>query len=153
MASVARHTLLACCSMLAQSCSSTTSSVRVCVPPCPSRSSAVNSCQIAPSGLLTSLLFCACHPPTHPPWITFSSENLAERAWVVCSSLWVESPPRRWRSPIYLWCLMSEVLYLSVMILALCLGIREMNSGKCYIGLHIQSSLLLLSYDWCVLLS
>lgn len=58
--------------------------------------------------------------------------------------------PERWRSPLYILCIASESLYAVVVTLAICLGITA-SGFKCYIGLRIQASLLLLAYDWCVL--
>lgn len=67
--------------------------------------------------------------------------------WVVWSSILVASEPRRWRSPLYIWCILSESLYIAVVVVAVCMGITQ-TGEKCYIGLHIQASVLLLAYDW-----
>jgi len=73
----------------------------------------------------------------------------AERVWVVWSSTWLTTQSKRWKSPLYLLCIGSESLYSVVVTLALLMGITD-SGFKCYIGIHIEASLLLLGYDWYV---
>ncbi|KAF8320715.1 hypothetical protein DL93DRAFT_2052218, partial [Clavulina sp. PMI_390] len=75
---------------------------------------------------------------------------LSERVWVVWSSIQLTSTtkkPRRWSSPIYLWCIFSEAQYAVIVTIAIIMGITENGNDKCYIGLKLTASLMLLCYD------